>query len=356
MVSGLSRRGLLRRAWVIAAAVAGVVLGNGLGGGLTSSTARGEAVLVVGSGASARGPGTANEATKLARTYAASIPFDDGVLGAAQVSLGWSRKAVSDALEITNDTDTAVLRIAFEAGDEGAARTGTQAVVNALVGIPPRAQSVGAGSLVLTRAPTVQGPSESGDGALPVGIVLGLLLGVLLAIALERADRRVDDVEGLAETLGTEASSLDTMTPTAAVALLRRWSAGRSRPTVALLAGVPKVERAIPAVAERLNALARRGEELRLEERSAAASVSADTALLVPGGVPGGEGAGERAALATDCVVLVIPQGARRTDVERSVNALRQLTGTSPVWGLLVGRKLARPGPSASPRPVEKHV
>jgi capsular polysaccharide biosynthesis protein len=337
MPFGLTRSALLRRLWIIQASVLGVVLVASLVPRLVPPTAVAKAVLLVSSAASERGPGAATEATRLARTYAAALPDDDVVLNVAAARLGWSRKAVADSLEVTTDADTAVLHLTFRADDERQARAGIETMVGALTGEAPRARVGPSGALVLVQAPRVE-PAGRGVGAvLPVGIVLGLCLGVVMAIALERADPRIETVEALAEAVGAEASSLDGLSLGATASLLERWSAltDRPLPVIALLAAVPPIEPAMPAIVARLRTLARQGAELYGEDDDA----RDERLTLVAGGVPGGPGGGERVAAAADGVVLVAPREARRADIVVTVTTLRQLTGKPPLWALMVWRR-----------------
>ena len=346
-------------ATLLVTAVAGLV------GSLASSDTVTEALVIVPSGASAEGPGAAGEATRLAVTYAGAIPDDDGVQRAVSRRLGWSPDTVSDSISVTNPPDTAVLRISFEAPDRRESLAGAEAIVGALVGPAPMARSVAPNSLQSVRAPETVDEAGGIGGAIPVGIVLGLALGVVLAVAWERADPRFDTSEQLAEAMHCEATSLDRLAPDAAAALVGRWRdlTGGSR-RVTLVAATRDRGGSVLRVAGWLSEAAEAGgmdvrvsspDELDREgpgESLGAGYGSSAALVLVVGGVPGGHGAAERAALLGDALVVVVPRGARRAEAIGAVQFLSQLTGKGPSWALLVGKLRPLPSTAARPEPV----
>src|SRR6266487_5591521 len=100
---------LLRRGGIVLLAVALVPLAAYL---VTSGLHRSytaEALVVVPSGAGPKGPGNAQEATKLAVTYAAVIPQDDRILDRIARSSGVRRALVKRELTATTDQATSLI-------------------------------------------------------------------------------------------------------------------------------------------------------------------------------------------------------------------------------------------------------
>jgi capsular polysaccharide biosynthesis protein len=366
----LTHAALLRRAWIPVVATL-IVTGVAL---LIGSVAPGrwvtESVVIVPSSRGEPGPGAATEATRLAVTYAASIPNDAGVLYEAASRLHRSPESISRSIKVINDPNTAVLRIRFEATDKAEALLGARAILEALTSPGPRARSVPPRSLLLVQPPRPISGGGSGS-SLAIGVVLGLCLGVVAAIAWERADPRIDVVDHLEAVLDCPSIALATLSPGSAASLLDRWRflAGDESPKIALIAGAPGMEASMSSVAERLRAVLEAGGSPQVAVRDMIAPDvvprdrelrerrGRDRVVLMVAGMPGEAGFAEWTAAAANVVVFVVRDGARQARLLRATDRLGQLTGKSPDWGLLIGRGDVRPEPpaqGASPAVAER--
>ena len=273
-----------------------------------------EAVVIVGSGAGREGPGQANDATTLARTYAGTIPEDERVMRAVARAAGREPASIEDDLTVANDTGTSLLRLRYSDAEPDRAVDGARALATAVVDAPRR-PALGRGSVREVRLPGAA-TRTGGDSsrAVPIGIALGLLLGLLLLLGWERSDRRVDDEDGLRAEVGSGVSDLRRTTPATLSALLGRWrELGGASPRIAAIPADRRSRRATERLAGELRAL---GARVEAGEREA----------------------DEAAALAADVVVLVSARGASARAVRRSVTALEQL-GRAPAWAVLTRRR-----------------
>jgi capsular polysaccharide biosynthesis protein len=354
---------LLRRGGIVLLAVALVPLAayfvaSGLHRSYTA-----EALVVVPSGAGPHGPGNAQEADKLAVTYAAVIPEDDRVLDRIARTAGVGTSLVKRELKVVTDEGTSLIRLRFTDDRRDVAVAGARAAAQAVTAQRLVTPSIAPGSIALVRFPTVPDQSSRPATTVPIGIVLGLILGLILLVAWERADARTDDVASLEAETGCPAMRLGDLSTGSMTALLQRWDAlaGRSEPRIALVAAAAHAESATVAAAHRLHAAAEmEGMPIAIEDRRAGAADGerppsrsngsgdpdaayggvakpGDRTTLVIGGVPGSNVAGEAVALDADFVVLVASPGTRAVDIRAAVAVLEQF-GVSPGWALLADR------------------
>jgi len=346
---------IARRAWIVllAAALGGlgawglVELGRG--------KAQADATLIVASPDPARGLGGANDAVRLAQTYAGLLPEDDGVVRAVDRAADPGTRYPLSGLSVSNDKDTAIVRVTYSANSDVDALRGAQAVVGAVrrgtAGIP-------AGTLRVVRPalPSSQATVLSVGTAVPIGVALGALLGLLIVAVLERSRPRIRSQEDLADALGCPAISLSDLTPAAAAALVARWraEAAGSSATIALLAGTESIEPALPRLARRIGSAAGEdGEPVAALDAwsgrppddgpiSNGGDAEGGT-WLVYAGPPGDRSGGEAVAARADIVVLAVPEGTREDDLRTTAARLERFDA-SPAWGLLVpSRALAKP-------------
>ena len=164
-----------------------------------------QATLVVQSGATGFGPGSANEAGTLATTYAAVIPTDEAVLSAAGAILGVAPATVSHSLSVVVETGTSVLLLTYSAPKPTRAIRGATAIAEIVGGPASASVAIPAGSIAIVRLPgTANQPRPLRSYGMPVGAVLGLMLGFMLVLAAERSDPRAHGPSPLHEPVGLE--------------------------------------------------------------------------------------------------------------------------------------------------------
>jgi capsular polysaccharide biosynthesis protein len=300
-----------------------------------------QAVLLVSSGAGPTGTLSADQANKLAKTYAGLIPEDRSVLGALANRFQISPTQAQDNLSVLNDEETALVRVTYTDPDSAIARDGVRLVAQAVTGARPESSSVAPGSLSLVSLPEGAEANSSGAGAsVPIGLFLGLCLGLVLLVALERADPRVDEPDELGEETACPASSYESLSSESILALLERWTslAGRADVTVAFVPVNAGATRLAAGVQRRfLTAAEAEGWPVMAGFPDGADGRRRLTTALVATGPPGGEAAGEAAALGADVVVLVAPDGVRVRDVHGALSVLERF-GVVPSWAIYVGR------------------
>jgi capsular polysaccharide biosynthesis protein len=290
----------------------------------------------------AEGPGDADAAIKLATTYAGLLPEDTQTIHYVARHTGLSEQDVRSGLTVTNDPNSAVLRVRFRAKSGRDAVNGLREFAAAVSGGGPVSTAVTPRSLNTVRLPDSGSAASAGSTkkTLAIGLVLGLALGIVLLVAWERADPRLDTHRRLSDGLGAPATAFDGMSSGSLAALLDRWSGlGRNSDSrVALLAAAPQAEPLMSGVVERLIEAAQEDGRTVQDGRGASGfgpvTVN-DNLTLVAGGTPGTDAAGERLAAGADMTVLVVPRGAHAGRVSRSVAVLEQF-GVSPGWALLV--------------------
>jgi capsular polysaccharide biosynthesis protein len=313
-----------RRAWVVALAVAGGLLGAILVSVLQPAAYTAGATLLVTTDDSFN-------ATRLAQTYANALPDDGGLLREVSDAVGADEEQVAGALSVKAESETAVLRLEYRAPSEQDAVDGATAAVRAVTGTSPEAISIPADVLEVIRAPRVLSAPAPGisPAALAVGAILGLFLGVVLATGLERSDRRVDGADDLVEALrGTPVTRLTRRHGGLTPALLERWRSlsGSPAPSVALVS-IGRVGGAA------LEALAARAASASDSEPAGGDPGPAPT--VVAGGPLGADGGAEMASQQTDMTVLVVRRGTPEREVEAG-RALLEQFGVTPRWGLLI--------------------
>ncbi len=200
-------RGLLRRSWLLAAALVAGSAGGWFAGVHAATSFSAQATVVVQSGSGRSGPGSANDALALATTYAALIPKDQSILSAAAGSLNTSTSAVGHALSVTVENGTSILLINYSAPSASRAVAGAEAVAHAVASSTPVTPAIGAGSVAIVSVPSaahLQGTLHK--YGIVFGGFLGLVVGLILVLAAERADPRIDDAPTLATASGCRAA------------------------------------------------------------------------------------------------------------------------------------------------------
>jgi capsular polysaccharide biosynthesis protein len=200
---------LRRRWWMPVIGLLAGTLGGYLAGAHASTSYSSTAVLVVQSGASPTGPGSANDAEELAVTYAALIPEDQSLVHQVAGDLGASPSAVSRRLGVEAESGTSLLEVRFSASTPAVAIAGADDVARLLSSDTPPGHAIPAGSVAIVSPPRSAAVSGSlHKYGLPLGLLLGLLLGCGAALVAERTDRRVDDLESLGDGAGCPATAL----------------------------------------------------------------------------------------------------------------------------------------------------
>lgn len=264
----------------------------------------------------------ANDAVGLARLYTRLVPADDRIVGHVATQSGLSTAEVRSAMTIATVRDSSLLEVGFAADDPDVARAGLDAMLAAVVDGDGGQATIPTDLLQeLSRDLDAQG---TGDGTwiILMAIVGGLVLAVGGVIALERSDVRVDAVEVVSERTGVPGSDLGGMPDHSVAVLLGHFEElCTTRPArIALLGATPGSQERAASVADHLLA--------------AAPGLDVD---LVTGGAPGTVEGGEWIAADGEVVVLVVPRGARLTQVERAAASLRQLD-LGPTWLLVADR------------------
>lgn len=318
---GRSRRGWLRRRWWMLA-LAGVM---GAGGGYAATAHHAASysattVLVVRSGASPSGPGSANDASALAVTDAALLGSDQSVIAQVASDLHLPKATVAKGLDVQAVAGTSLMDLKFSAASSSQAIKGARDVASVLVDGGTADQAIPSGSLAVVSLPTTA--SSSGKGlkkGLPLGVVLGLMAGAAAVLAAERADRRIDDVDTL--------------------------SAATDCPVTAVPGGISPIE-----LARSLDRVSDAGTVALVPLRRQQADAAQQLAHELAGArVPVGSGDGGARmtvtrpfAEAPDAVstgegptVLVVGSGERLRVVNEVVARLR-LVERQPVWSVLV--------------------
>lgn len=194
---------LRRRGWMLALGLVAGAVGGTMASGQGVPTYKATSMLVVQSGASTQGPGSANDAEALAGTYAALIPEDKQLVDEAARALGTTPADVSSSLQVQSDAGTSLLQLGYSSPDPNRAVAGADELARLLTSTSPPGHAIPAGSVAVVSPPA--GATRSGSlhkYGLPLGILLGLLVGVVAAMVAERIDRRVDDIEGLGDGVG----------------------------------------------------------------------------------------------------------------------------------------------------------
>lgn len=329
------------------------------------------AYVVVNSGASDTGPGSANEASSLATTYAGLIPKDSSVIAYVSGLLGQKPSSVRSAISVYTSNATAILQVRYTAPNRALAVSGAKAVAEAVVGLDPVTQAIPPGSVLLVSLPSSASlASTARSTALPIGAPLGVLLGVVLMVAWERFDPRLDRAKDLARLLGVAVTDERHLTPERVRALRRRWldlvheqnsppgpvAARRAEQphvvNVALVSVSGRSPGMTTELAQRLTVLS--SEASSEEPPTPAARHQPTSVRLHAFGDPRAPEGGSLTALRPDFVVVVVRPHERVhavVDVVESLDAF----GLKAGWGLVARRPRRAPkrraGEPAAPGP-----
>lgn len=312
---------LRRRGWIVPLAMACAALAAYLIASNQPEIYTAESVVVVDSGADRTGPGQANDATTLARTYAGAIREDQRTLRRVAGATDRTVDEVEKDVTVFTDTGTSLLRLQYRDEFRRRAITGARSLANGVLDAP-RESPVNRSSLRLVSEANDATRSAGDVGrAVPIGLVLGAALGLLLLLAWERSHPRIDDPDDLRAVFGGGVTDARRFTPAALSALAARWRelAGRGDPLVGLLPSGRRARRSVRALDE---ALAAAVPALRTER----------------GGAPGAIDAGEELAMRSDLSVLVVRRGARVSELRRALETLDQLDH-APGWAVLTGAR-----------------
>lgn len=345
---------LKRRGWVVLVMTGLVTVVVVALGGETQISHRGEAILLVPSGASKEGPGSAFEANRLALTYVSLIPRDQVIMGHVADAASVSSGTASRRLAVSTVGDTSLLRITYRAPKRSEVSAALRAVSDAVTGAAPLTPTIPPGTVVLASISEPEEIPTSSGGSIPVGIILGSALGFAVAVTWERGDARADTPVSLADSVSCPVSSLHDLASRSGVAVLRRWDSLANGSRAVALLGVRSGQAPLTAnvarqlvhsaraVGERVAVVSEVNARPKPEEGvDTAAPSQAPVLRLVPSGAPlHGEG-GESVALQSDFTVLVVPAATRLTEVRAAVSALRQF-GVPVSWAVFVSRKLVR--------------
>lgn len=318
----IRRRGgwLRRRWWILVLAVVAGAAGGHLEAARRAPSYTAEATLVVQSGASALGPGSANDAAALAITDATYIPTDQAVVRTTASLLGVPGTAVSGHFTMTAETGTAVMALSYSAPTAAEAIRGASTVARVV------ALGVGApsGSVRIVRLPTTatHGSSLEKD-IVPIGAVLGLVIGLIIVLAVERADPRLEDDRTVSDVAGCPTCTVEGAAgPSELAPVIARHPVDQDRVTLIPVSGaeVPEAE----VMAERLRELWPTGRHV--------------PEIVV--GTEEGPGAVDLASTPSS-TVLVVGVGASRRALRSAAERLR-LLGCPPMCAIFVDRPRRR--------------
>ena len=296
----------------------------------------------------------ADQANKLAATYAGVIATDDEVLASVGRAIGESRGEVERNLAVVNEQNTSILRVTFKADSARKAAAGAQAVARFVAGPRPASDAIIPSSVRAIAIPRNVGePTENKAAAIPIGVVLGLALGLVLLVAWERSDPHVRDPRDLSAALGCPATPVDRLSQDAAYALIERWASLTDR-VPAHVAVLPADAATEQAAEQSIDLLLESGKGAVRYEDGRSGSVPDDIGdrgahgvadvVLVHAGPVGGETAGEAVALGCDLTVVVVRQGVSAAELRSLAEDLSDF-GIVPAWSLLAPRRWAVPRP-----------
>lgn len=352
MLALVRRRALMVLLTAVAVAVLAYLLAS-----LRPVTYTASSVLIVPSGAGGSGPGQANEALRLASTYAELVPRDGDVLLAVASALQVPVSTVREDLTVSPLGGTALLRVSYTALDRDAAVLGSRTAAQAVVNGVATSDTVPRGSVRLVGLAEGDDVIVSGGVTpvtVPIGIVLGLALGGVLAVAAERANRRIDAEDQVASVLDVPVLDLDTATLARREALVRRWR-DASPAGVPTLVGVAGADAAYVDVVDACHRIADglpRDRVVVAERGDQRLSAAAGAVVLVPAGAPGSGEPNEEIASRAHVMALLVPMSVQRTAVRRTVSDLLTYGSRQPGFVLLtraarpMGQRGRRPEPS----------
>jgi capsular polysaccharide biosynthesis protein len=310
------------------------------------------AYVLVSSGASTAGPGSANEASSLATTYSGLIPKDSAIIAAVSTTLGASPSDVRAAIKVYTTNSTALLEIRYTASSKREAIAGATAVASDIVGPNPSSQAIPAGAILPVSVPrSASESSTTRNIAVPIGAILGLLLGGIVLMAWERFDPRVDTIDDLANLLDTPVTADDFLSADRIYAIRHRWrelalpewGPSGGPPTRAVKVALVGVGR---SGADLAGALA---ETIQAGRGPVGGADPAELALRAFGD-PRYEENGRLMGSDPDLVVLVVRYGEHGNEAIKATQVLKAF-GLKPGWGLLVQTKRRSPSRRPGPRP-----
>jgi capsular polysaccharide biosynthesis protein len=354
---------LRRRGWVL---VLTILFGAGdalLVTALHDNQYSSQAVLVVQSGASDAGPGSANEAATLGITYADLIPRDNEIVQYVSTKLGITTDEVQQGISVSTQSGTSLLLINFRNRSATISRDGAILVAQSISGPTPVTSTIPANSVALVHLPTeatISGNPWQKVGAL--GLVLGFAVGAALIVAWERADPRVDDARQLAEDAPFPVWNGDEFHRGMAIALLARWrsfAGEHGLHNIALVVlgnGLPEADLQIRAVLEHASE-ALKG--VPADESSAVLGGEIHVAALSraqPGRASNGPAMDRVPAELPDIRFPMFSFGRDNLDPTAAINTLGHL-GASVSWGFVLShmsrREVAGWADNASTRPTD---
>lgn len=300
-----------------------------------------QAVLVVPAAtAGTLPPGNPDGAAKLASTMAALLPADRALIDHAAAKSGLTADQIVDHLKVTNDENTAILRLNYT----GSSPTGTVAVINDLATAATSANPPGPidpGAIRIAQLPTSVTPSgHDARTALPVGIAAGIVLALFAAIALERANPRIDSPSELAEATGTPVTSWRSVSPGGVSALVIRWMSmvDLPEPDIALV-GVGRVSRdVVLGVADQIETLSKRGRvpqsDASHREQGGSQIDRRGSVTLRVADMADPECSGDHIAQVSDLAVIVVQSGVKASTVFATLRRLGNY-GVAPRWGIV---------------------
>jgi capsular polysaccharide biosynthesis protein len=305
---------------------------------LRSRSYTADALLVVPS--AGPGPGKADEATRLATTYAALIPQDQQLLRYVGARFGLTAKQVRRHVTATTDTTTALVVVHYRAGQPDLALRAATIFAYAVTGAQPVTRNVRPHSLSIVHLPSHVTASKGAGTIVPLGAILGLFVGIILLVALERADPRIDHEDDLSAHAGCPVTSVSELSHEAAAAIVHRWRmlTHAQRPTIALVPTSSRAERALPAL---LNFLAGAGRADRIHF------------VVCPAR---GTNGGLASLAAADGSVVVAPRGGAVSDLTTTLEAIRTF-GAPELWALFLDSERPRPaaeGDGETAAPAER--
>lgn len=323
-----------RRRWwavLIAPVLAGLVASTLVTESTTTYDAG--ATVLVPSGAGPDGPGSANEAARLARQYTELIPADRAIMSVVADDLGVDIDEVRDGFELLVVRDSTLLEITYRSDSPNEATAAIDALLGAIVRPAPAAaptdptpsvddtSSIPAGFLTVVDRDDVESSETDGQSGLVLGAVLaGLAIGIGTAVALERSDVRIDDADSAVGHVGVPSSDLALVSDPALGVVVGHWLETNPPGPVGLF-GVTSDQRDTTSfAADRV----RRVHALRSD-------VPLDVRI---GDRPGGTESGEWLAAECSVIVLVVPRGAKLDDLADAAATLRNLD-MGPSWVLV---------------------
>jgi capsular polysaccharide biosynthesis protein len=299
-----------RRGWLVALTVLVCLLTAWVAGKAIGTSSSAEAVLVV----KAKGPITdqPNASTKLATTYATLIPLDPRVERAVEAAVPGGEEW---SLKTTNDPNTALIHLIFDAEDPNTAVTGAKSASRSVAGAAPVTANIAPGTISIAKLPTSADESSLTTQLLVMAVLLGALLGLVLVAFWRAGDARIDTLDELRRLLTCRCFEVRFRAKAGFPPLFDALG-DRDGPRIALIPVREQDQQGVRPLATTLrNAF---GKE----------NVSS-------GAVPGSAGAGELDAADADTTLLVLTPGVREVELRDALDALGRYRAL-PAYAILV--------------------